>query len=95
MKWERDVDPRWEPSYPGQEVPVRYRRRRGLLDALKAGKDVILSRRSAEARHDFRFRLPWDRSVRSVRVSPDDVVRPTNEEHPWYGCATEDTAGQR
>ena len=50
--------------------------------------DVVMGRRSAEARHDFRrFRLPWDRSVRSVRVSPNDVVQPTDEEHPWYGRA--------
>jgi hypothetical protein len=57
---------------------------------LEAGKDVILGRWSVEVRHDFGFRLPWDRSVRSVRVSPDDVVRPTDSEHPWYGRAADD-----
>jgi hypothetical protein len=89
---ENRIDPRWAFEHPGEEDPgppgphYRYPGFR-LLDALEAGKDVILSRTTAEVAHDFRFRLPWDRSVRSVRVSPDDVVRPTEEEHPWYGRA--------
>ena len=77
-------DPRFEPG-AGPFV-----RPRGCLNALEAGLDVIVGRRTAEMVVGFRFRLPWDRSVKSVRVSSDDVVRPTSAEHPWYGCASDE-----
>jgi hypothetical protein len=83
-------DPRRALAEPDDPNAGLFLRPRSFLDALEAGKDVIVGRRSAEIAIDFRFRLPWDRLVRSVRMSPDDVVRPTDEKHPWYGRAADD-----
>lgn len=69
-------------------------RPRAMLRALEVGENVLVGRRTAEVANDFRLRLPWDSSVRSVRVSADDVVRPTVEEHPWYGRAADDVKGE-
>jgi hypothetical protein len=67
----------------------RFWRPRDLLDALEAGEAVLVGRPAAELQMHYllggRQKLPWDRSVKSVRVSPDDVVQPTTEAHPWYG----------
>lgn len=79
-------DPRRTVADPQNPDSGFYRHPRRLLDALEAGHAVVVSRRTAEMGRDFRFRLPWERAVRSVRVSPDDVVRPTDEKHPSHGC---------
>jgi hypothetical protein len=84
-------DPRRALAKPDDDSEAGlFLRPRALLIALEAGQDVIVGRRTAELALDFRFRLPWDRAVKSVRVSPDDVVRPTDSEHPWYGRAADD-----
>jgi hypothetical protein len=86
-------DPR-RTYHPNESAAGFTQRPRFLLDALEAGKDVIVPRRMAEVRHAFGFRLPWDRSVDTVRVSPDDVVSPTSEPCSWYGGAADDVAVQ-
>ena len=64
-------------------------RPRVLLTALEAAGHVVVRRPAVELQMHFlsggRQKLPWDRSVKSVGVSPDDIVRPTDEQHPWYG----------
>jgi hypothetical protein len=68
-----------------------YRRSRVLLEALESGVPVVVARTMLGGpRSKPPVVLPWDRSVRSVRVSADDVVRPSDSEHPWYGMAADD-----
>jgi hypothetical protein len=61
-----------------------FRRPRHLLDALEAGETVSVPRWLLGG-HWMRAagivtELPWDRDqVRTVRVSPDDQVRPVRE----------------
>jgi hypothetical protein len=79
---------------PDDHSQGRFVRQRFLLDALEARKVVVVRRSSVRLAMNYLFggkqRLPWDRSVDTVRVSPDDVVSPSDEECPWYGRAADD-----
>jgi hypothetical protein len=77
---------------PNDPAPV-FRRSRKLLDALEAGKAVVMPRwLVGSGRSVPPVVLPWDRSVDYVRVSPDDGVRPAeySREHWWPGGPASD-----
>ena len=72
-------------------------RPRNLLEALEAGKPVLVQRSTVRSAYWYmkkvtRDPLPWHRSVRTVQVSPSDVVTPSDREIPWYGCAVDEFA---
>jgi hypothetical protein len=69
-----------------------YMRPRGLMEALESGVPVVVCGRTAEMAHAGRYRLPRDRSIQSVLVTPTDSVSPTTLPHPWYGCAADDAS---
>jgi hypothetical protein len=81
-------DPRWrrtEAAKRGEEAPPRFRRSRRLLDALEAGKTVIVPLPSRK------WGLPWTRpDVTTVTVTSDDVVRPTDAPCSYPGNAYEE-----
>jgi hypothetical protein len=88
----REPDPRNILSdEPGYTSPVFHRSRR-LLDALEAGKPVVMLRWMVGSRRSTPpVDLPWDReSVTAVLVSPDDVVRPAESTGHWPGGAADD-----
>jgi hypothetical protein len=88
----REPDPRNILSdQPGDMSPVFHRSRR-LLDALEAGKPVVLPWwMVGSPRSQPPVVLPWDRQeVPSLLVSPDDVVRPAESSGHWPGCAADD-----
>lgn len=88
-------DPRWAVERPGEEAPPVYGRPESLLRALEADVPVLVQRSSARSaywhltgdRHDP---FPWDRSVKTVEVSPADVAKPSDREIPWYGCSVDE-----
>lgn len=81
-----EVDPRWRHTAAGHEgepAPEHYRRSRRLLDALEAGKTVKVPLPWAK-----KWPLPWKRpDVTAVTVTPDDLVRPADDEFVWPGVA--------
>lgn len=83
LKW----DPRWtrsEAGRRGEEPPTFYRRSRYLLEALEAGKTVVVPLPP-------KWGLPWKRpEVRTVTVTPDDLVRPTDLPCAYPGSAVDD-----
>lgn len=86
-----EPDPRriWSGD-PGEPAAVFHRSRR-LLDALEAGKPVVMVRWMVGSHVSVPpVVLPWDRSVKSVLVSPDDVVSPAEGDGSWPGGAAED-----
>jgi hypothetical protein len=94
LKWERRKHEHgitW--ADPDDHSQGFFARERFLLDALEAGTTVVVRRSSVELAMHYliggKHRLPWDRSVDTVRASPDDVVAPTDEECPWYGKAAD------
>jgi broad specificity phosphatase PhoE len=92
------VDPRWARQRPGEEAPAVYRRPDRLLRALEAGETVLVQRSSARLAYRYLSRerrdpFPWHRSVRTVQVTPEDVVTPSAREIPWYGCAADEFFG--
>ena len=94
-------DPRWACQYAGGEAPPVYRRPERLLRALETGKPVLVARSSLRSAYWYltkatRDPLPWHRSVRTVQVTPADVVSPSDREIPWYGCGVDEfVAGLR
>lgn len=75
-------DPRGcRPTADGMGCFCRPRR---LLEALEAGQPVLVPRWFI--RRDQAV-LPWPASVRSVEVSTDDVVRPSNSAVSYPGRA--------
>jgi hypothetical protein len=76
-------------SEPDDPSPV-YRRPRVLLEGLEGGKPALMARWMVGSRRSTPpVDLPWDReSVRTVRVSPDDVVSPADGECSWPGSVT-------
>jgi hypothetical protein len=68
-----------------EEFGYSSRRDRRLLDALEAGQTVVMPRwRVGHKRSTPPVDLPWDRhEVTTVRVSPDDVVRPAEGPGLW------------
>jgi broad specificity phosphatase PhoE len=89
------VDPRWTRQHPGEDAPPVYRRRDDPLRSLEAGVPVLAPRSAVRLAYWYLSGLkgdpfPWDLSVRTVRVSPDDVVRLAESAVHWPGCAAED-----
>lgn len=85
-RWESSEDPRRRAESP-QAAEGTFRRPRGLVDALEAGDPVLVRRRAAELAHGRDFRFPWaGGSVKTVQVSRNDVVAPSDREIPWFGC---------
>jgi hypothetical protein len=82
------VDPRWrrtEAGQRGEEPPSVYRRSRKLLEALEAGKTVVVSLPGRQ------WGLPWKRpAVTAVTVTVDDVVRPSDARFSHPGGAVDD-----
>lgn len=87
-KSSNDHDPRWRhtpAACRGEEPPTHYRRSRRLLEALEAGKTVLVPLPWSK------WGLPWTRpDVTAVTVSSDDVVRPSDESFGWPGRAVDD-----
>lgn len=66
-------------------------RSRTLLDALEAGKTVVMKRwMVGNLRSNPPVNLPWDRSVQAVSVSPYEVVHSVEGRGDWPGCAAAD-----
>ena len=69
------------------EPPPQHRRAsREPLDALDAGQPVVVARKYLGGDHISGKHwpgpppdLPWDRGVRTVRITPDDRVTPTTD----------------
>lgn len=85
----RPLDPRWAytaAAKRGEDPPFCYRRSRHLLDALEAGKTVLVSLPGRE------WGLPWTRpEVTVVTITADDVVQPSDEVSGYPGRAVDDT----
>lgn len=81
-------DPRWRRTQAGQRgeaAPAHFRRSTHLLEALKAGKTVVVPLPSTK-----RWGLPWQRpDVTAVTVTVQDVVCPTDIEFAPPGRAVD------
>jgi hypothetical protein len=88
-------DPRKTFADPNNPDAGFYCRPRSLLDALEAEKSVLAQRSSVRLAYWYLTGLkqdpfPWDRSVKTVQVTPADVVTASDREIPWYGCSVDE-----